>query len=133
MIKKLGLAVFSFILCSCYATKSRNEAKESTATKVENKVAADAIPACLAKKIKMMAANPTEGSPRSIVRYNYHGKTVYYMKAPCCDKFNIVFDSACNVLGYPDGGFTGRGDGSMPDFRKEATNKKILWEISRGE
>lgn len=67
--------------------------------------------------------------PQSITRYQYKGKTVYYMVAPCCDKFNIVFDSTCKVLGYPDGGFTGRGDGSMPDFKKEATEGKLVWTM----
>jgi hypothetical protein len=50
------------------------------------------------------------------------------MKAPCCDKFNIVFDSACNILGYPDGGYAGRGDGKMTDFFKEATDEKVVWK-----
>jgi hypothetical protein len=86
------------------------------------------LPLCLKTKIKSMAENPSEGTPQSVSRYIYHGKTVYYMKAPCCDKFNIVFDSACNILGFPDGGFTGRGDGKMPDFRKEATDGKIVWK-----
>lgn len=75
-----------------------------------------------------MAENPSEGSPQSITRYHYKGQTVYYMVAPCCDKFNIAFDSACNILGYPDGGYTGRGDGKMPDFHKEATNGKVVWK-----
>ena len=50
------------------------------------------------------------------------------MISPCCDKYNIVYDSVCNILGYPDGGFTGKGDEKMIDFFKKATNKKIIWE-----
>lgn len=76
-----------------------------------------------------MTENPSEGIPQSVTRYDYHRKTVYYMVAPCCDKFNIVFDSACNILGYPDGGYTGRGDGKMPNFHEEATEKKIVWKM----
>jgi len=86
------------------------------------------LPACLKAKIDSMIANPNEGSPQSITRYSYHEKTVYYMKAPCCDKYNIVFDNDCNILGYPDGGFTGRGDGKMPDFFNEAKDGKVVWE-----
>ncbi len=59
------------------------------------------LPSCLETKIKSMAENPSEGPPQSITRYHYEGRTVYYMVAPCCDKFNIVFDSACTILGYP--------------------------------
>jgi hypothetical protein len=91
--------------------------------------ATTSVPLCLQTKIKTMAANPSEGLPQSVTRYNYKGQTVYYMVAHCCDKFNIVFDSACNILGYPDGGYTGRGDGKMPDFHDEATEKKIVWEM----
>ena len=86
------------------------------------------LPSCLNTKIESMAENPSEGVPQSITRYHYKGQTVYYMVAPCCDKFNIVFDSACFVLGYPDGGFTGKGDGKMPDFFKEATDGKVVWK-----
>lgn len=74
-----------------------------------------------------MSENPGEGTPQSITRYNYKGQTVYYMVAPCCDKYNIVFDSVCNILGFPDGGFTGKGDGKMIDFHNEATDGKVVW------
>ncbi len=86
------------------------------------------LPSCLNTKIESMAENPSEGVPQSITRYHYKGQTVYYMVAPCCDKFNIVFDSSCIVLGYPDGGFTGKGDDKMPDFFKEATDGKVVWK-----
>ncbi|HJY23729.1 MAG TPA: hypothetical protein VJ279_12630 [Hanamia sp.] len=75
-----------------------------------------------------MAADPNEGSPISVTRYQYRNQTVYYMVSPCCDKYNVVYDSACNVLGYPDGGYTGRGDAKMPNFKKEAKDEKMIWE-----
>ena len=55
------------------------------------------------------------------------------MVSPCCDKFNTVYDSVCNILGYPDGGFTGRGDGKMQDYRKETNGEKVIWQIKRSE
>ncbi len=97
-----------------------------------NKKVADSteLPTCLQAKIDSMTANPNEGSPQSVTSYRYHDKTVYYLVSPCCDKYNIVYDSVCNVLGYPDGGFTGRGDGKMPDFFKEAKDRKVLWSLN---
>lgn len=86
------------------------------------------MPSCLSAKIDSMKIDPSQGEPTSISEYSYKGKTVYYIVSACCDKFNIVVDSACNVLGYPDGGFTGKGDGKMADFFEEATAKKIIWE-----
>lgn len=86
------------------------------------------IPSCLRSKVDSMAANASIGAPQSITRYSFHGKTVYYLKSACCDKYNIVYDSACKLLGFPDGGFTGRGDGKMVDFHREATDGKIVWK-----
>lgn len=31
-------------------------------------------------------------------------------------------------MGYPDGGFTGKGDGSLTDFAKEAKRRKAYME-----
>ena len=94
--------------------------------KIEN---TNELPSCLRSKIDSMSTNPNEGAPQSVTRYMYKDKTVYYMRPSCCDKYNIVFDSVCTVLGYPDGGFTGRGDGKMPDFFKEAKDGKTVWEM----
>ena len=46
---------------------------------------------------------------------------------PCCDFFNEVYDDKCNYLGAPDGGFTGKGDGKIPDFFEEAKSEKLVW------
>jgi hypothetical protein len=88
----------------------------------------NAMPSCLSSKIEIMKNDPSQGEPSSISQYSYKGKTVYYVASACCDKYNIVYDSACNLLGYPDGGYTGKGDGKMIDFFKEATGKKIVWK-----
>ncbi|HEU5054040.1 MAG TPA: hypothetical protein VFT78_13060 [Hanamia sp.] len=87
----------------------------------------DGLPVCLKEKIDSMIKDPNEGAPQSVTHYTYQNKTVYYLKSPCCDKFNIVYDSDCNILGYPDGGFTGRGDGKMTDFFEKATDGKVVW------
>jgi hypothetical protein len=113
MIRIITFAAMLFLF-SCASNKKASSKKD--------------LPSCLETKIKSMTENPSEGAPQAVTRYHYNGKTVYYMKAPCCDKFNIVFDSACNILGYPDGGYTGRGDGKMTDFFKGATDEKVVWQ-----
>ncbi len=115
MIKIITFTSVIFLL-ACAAHKKAVDAGE--------------LPLCLKAKIDSMTTNPNEGSPQSITRYTYHDKTVYYMKAPCCDKYNIVFDSDCNILGYPDGGFTGRGDGKMTGFFDEAKDGKVVWSLN---
>ena len=114
MKKSLTIASCVAVLFSCAATKKLKDSGE--------------IPECLMAKIRTMTADPHEGSPLYIARYTYKQQTVYYMASPCCDKYNVVFDSACNILGYPDGGFTGKGDGKMTNFSKEASNGKVIWK-----
>lgn len=112
----IRIICFFCILCifSCATNKKAELATE--------------LPSCLQTKIKTFAPDSPEGMPQSITRYIYKGKTVYYLLAACCDNFNIVYDGGCNVLGYPDGGFTGRGDGKLPDFFKEAKEGKVVWK-----
>jgi hypothetical protein len=118
MIQPITITIFIFLF-ACSANKKVQDIQE--------------MPACLEEKIRAMASNPHEGSPLSITRFTYKRQTVYYMVSPCCDKYNIVYDSVCNILGYPDGGFTGRGDGKMQDFRKETSGEKVIWQIKRQE
>lgn len=114
-----------FMLSCAHSKNVVKEEKES--------LMKDAMPECLINTIKEMSANPAEGSPLSVTRYDYKGKQVYYLVAPCCDKYNIVYDSICHVLGFPDGGFTGRGDGKMTDFKTEATNATVLWQPAQNK
>lgn len=114
--------ILFFMLCfifSCHSSKSLVSTSEDVAR----------MPGCLQEIIKTMSEDQYEGMPLSITQFNYQGQKVYYMVAPCCDKFNIVYDSACTILGYPDGGLTGRGDGKMLNFEKEATGAKVIWEV----
>ena len=112
MNKLISISLFIFLLMSCAATKKVKGVNE--------------MPACLQTIINTMTAEPN-GSPQSVAMYNYKNRIVYYVVSPCCDKYNIVYDSACNILGYPDGGFTGKGDGKMTDFKSDAVNEKIIW------
>ena len=117
MIKPVTATIFIAFLLACSTNKKGQDIQ--------------GMPACLEAKIKAMAADPGQGSPLSVTRYTYRQQTVYYMVSPCCDKFNVVYDSVCNVLGHPDGGFTGRGDGKMPGFKNGATDEKVIWKINK--
>lgn len=86
------------------------------------------MPQCLSAKIDSIKKVPNLHSPESVIEYNYNGTLVYYVTAGCCDQFNEVYDVDCKILGAPDGGITGKGDGKLPDFFSKATNKKVVWE-----
>ena len=119
MIKLLTILFLFPLLISCTSNKKLNTVNETTPAK--------GMPACIESIFNSMSSE-TNGSPQSVTRYTFNNQTVYYLVSPCCDKYNIVYDSACNILGYPDGGFTGKGDGKMSDFKTGATNGKVVWK-----
>jgi len=75
-----------------------------------------------------VAPSPADGSvgwpPQSlkglneiVIRHIIYGDVYYYLPSPCCDIYNFLYDSDGNYLCAPDGGITGRGDGTCPrDF-----------------
>lgn len=94
---------------------------------LEKNVGEFSIPVCMQKKIDSfkIAERPI---PLRVVEYVYKEEKVYYVVMPCCDNFNVVYDSYCRVIGHPDGGFTGRGDGKLPDFFRDVKNERLVWE-----
>lgn len=86
------------------------------------------MPICIKNKIDSFKLKEAHEQPQKVMAYNYKGKTVYYVVMPCCDFFNEVYDENCNYLGAPDGGFTGKGDGHIPDFFAERKEEKTIWK-----
>ena len=81
--------------------------------------------------IRVLENEPVANPPRSIVQYAYKGQMVYYLPPPCCDIFSDLYDADGNLLGHPDGGITGQGDGQLPDFREERADEKTFWADDR--
>lgn len=94
---------------------------------------ADTLPVCINEMIQQFAKEDVQNPPRKIFSYIYKGNMVYYVTAPCCDFFSDLYDKECNLIGHPDGGFTGRGDGKLSDFSKMKQDEKLIWEDKRGE
>jgi len=68
-------------------------------------------PQWLAEWVNSLDAGEVEFPPQSITRYQWQGETVYYVVMQCCDQFSDLLDFDGNMIGHPDGGITGRGDG----------------------
>jgi hypothetical protein len=118
-MKMLILLIHTVIFAACSATQSQS--KHS----IQN------IPPCINEKIESFKKEPKQNPVRSVTEFTYNGMKVYYITAPCCDQFSDVLDSNCNLLGHPDGGFTGKGDGKLPGFSSEATEEKLIWKDDR--
>ena len=72
-------------------------------------------------------ANP----PLSITQYGYQGKTVYFVPQRCCDIFSDLYDADGNIIGHPDGGITGLGDGRATDFFENRIGGRTIWKDER--
>lgn len=77
-------------------------------------------------QVEEVTAPPTE-----IFRYRYHGETVYYRTARCCDIRSVVYDAEGNVLCEPDGGVDSGGDDRCPDFLATRTDEVLIFRDSR--
>lgn len=119
MRKLLSVVALIILFASCSNTKKVTTQSE--------------VPGCLLLKIQEMTADQSKGEPLYVTMFDYRGQKVYYVAAACCDKYNMVFDKNCKLLGYPDGGLMGKGDGSLPNFRQEAINGKAIWAAHEKE
>ena len=143
MIKFVFIPVV--IMLSCGSTKSNQSAgktdtliaeqpvmnqRDSVITPTTPKAPAvtdAAMPTCIKIKIDSFKLKEAHEKPQRVIEYVYKGKKVYYVVMPCCDFYNEVYDAKCNFLGAPDGGFTGKGDGKLPDFFTEVKSEKLVW------
>ena len=85
------------------------------------------LPKWLDKKVTAWKAGPagkTKAFP-TVYTYQYKGKLVYFFQG---GNMPQVFDADGKLLGIPWGGFTGKGDGKLPDFKAKATDRKLFWQ-----
>lgn len=94
-------------------------------------LAPEGNPLWVEKMIAEFKAAPVGNPPQSIWRYDYHGSTVYYVPPQCCDQFSQLYNADGVLLGAPDGGFTGSGDGRVTDFFTARSNEHLVWQDTR--
>lgn len=116
---------------SCCSTKNKTSGAGDNTNGADTGTTATKLPACVNDLIAQFKEEKVQNPPRKIYSYTYQGKTVYYVPAICCDFFSDLYDSNCKLIGHPDGGFTGKGDGKMPDFFSARTNEVLVWEDKR--
>lgn len=124
MIKGRLLLLFVIILMfsTCKSTMSAQDEKNNTSKN---------IPVCIQQKIDDFKKQPIANPPISIYQYNYNRNIVYYITAPCCDRYTTLYDENCNIICHPSGGITGKGDGKCNDFFEKRSNEKIIWKDNR--
>ena len=111
-----------------------NASKKTNAVEVApegSKVVVDSLPVCVKVLIEKMKSEAVTNPPRKIYSFKYMGKKVFYVPAICCDQFSDLYNDSCRLMGHPDGGFTGSGDGKIKDFETAKSEQKLLWEDTR--
>ncbi|MEJ7610481.1 MAG: hypothetical protein WKF88_04810 [Ferruginibacter sp.] len=114
-------------ISSCHCSKKASEQPVPEGSRVTG----DSLPVCVKVLIEKFKSEPVSNPPRKIYSYVYDTKKVYYVTAICCDQFSDLYNDSCRIMGHPDGGFTGRGDGKIPDFESNRSAEKLLWEDTR--
>lgn len=134
-MKKLLFLWMVTVACSSFQQqRTTPAAKHPVQKKIKTKkttppvTVKQTLPAAITKRIEAYKKMDKTEQPRSVVEYEYKGQKVYYINMPCCDFFNELYDSTGKLLGHPDGGITGRGDGKLPDFAKEKAKERIVWK-----
>jgi len=137
---KMKNLLYLIIIIATFSSFQKKKVKQTPAAAVQKKKVKKTLPATT-KKVEPLQTLPVaiqkridsykkmdkSEQPRSVIEYVYKGKKVYYVNMHCCDFFNEVYDSEGVLIGHPDGGITGRGDGKLPDFNKEKSNERIVW------
>lgn len=126
---RLSLFVICFTLVFSSCEKSFLRSK-FTSSKKEN--VSDDVPLCISDLIIKIKSEPVTNPAATVWRYDYKGQTVYYIPATaCCDQASRLFNSHCDLICCPDGGFTGYGDGKCTDFFSERKNETLIWKDTR--
>ncbi len=136
-MNKLFFIVSVAIISCCTAKKTANresnnpDSSSVNSNKGNSSEPGTNLPACIQKLVVQFQQEEKQNPPRSIYSYVYNGKPVFFVPAVCCDFFSDLYDDTCKLIAHPDGGFTGRGDGTAPDFMQIRTNEKLLWKDER--
>ena len=123
--------IMTVVLMSCNSSRNSTTNPETINEAEINKSQPEKIPVCIQQLINKFKSEEKQNPPRQIISYTYKAHTVYYVTPPCCDFFSDLYDSTCVLLGHPDGGFTGRGEGKITDFTGTRTNEKLIWKDER--
>lgn len=89
------------------------------------------VPSCVERKIREIKKEGVRNPPAQVWEWVADGQTYFYITADCCDQYNYLYDENCNEVCAPDGGISGQGDESCPDFKGEI-EKTLIWEDDRG-
>jgi hypothetical protein len=88
-------------------------------------------PVCVGHLIEDILDEEVRNPPANVTEYEYAGEKYYYVPPYCCDAFSALYDSDCNFICAPDGGFSGGGDETCSAFTDSLSGGTVIWEDKR--
>lgn len=86
------------------------------------------VPKDTPRCIKKLIRNEMKGCLSKVYKYYYNNQVVYLFEPENCpDELYYLYDEDCNLICSPDGGLSGLGDGTCPDFYQSAINQELIW------
>lgn len=76
-------------------------------------------------------SEPVGNPPRSIWRYSYKSRTVYYVPRLTSENYSSLYDIDGNEICAPEGGYGNTGDGRCPDFFISRSDETLIWRDPR--
>lgn len=77
------------------------------------------------RRLEQLRSGEDDDPPERILRFDEPDGAVFLVTYGCCDRFSELYDERGTLLGHPDGGFTGAGDGTT-SF-EPTTAGVVLW------
>jgi hypothetical protein len=90
----------------------------------------NSVPPCIKDKIVEIKNDEVQNPPAEVWEWKSGNQIFYYFTSGCCDQYNYLYNSECEVVCAPDGGFTGAGSGDCPSFVNNV-EKKLIWKDPR--
>ena len=85
---------------------------------------------CIDTKINEIKQTEVTNPLTEVWKWVVDGKTYYYLTSECCDQFNFLYNENCELVCAPDGGISGNGDRSCPEFIG-VIEKTLFWKDPR--
>lgn len=126
-----GVLLMSLASLNACAQKTEPAAAAATTTTAPAKPQLNTTVPWLQAKIWEFQSQPVTNPPRVVSKAVYGGKTVYYIAAICCDIPSQLLDEDGQLICYPSGGITGRGDGKCASFVVDKSALSTVWQDAR--
>lgn len=88
------------------------------------------VPDCVQDIIMDLKKDNNREPKAEVIQFMIDNEDLYLVPGACCDQYSLIYDSNCNLICAPSGGFTGAGDGTCPSYiyNLDYSGGTVIWE-----